>query len=152
MELYEAKLIPRTALPETIRDDPSNMANSDVNMHVSLIADDTEQGDETCTTVTSSAHAAEGPASVAAGFLLHFKGKAGMTQTVLTELVEMNQAVVGSVLTNLSSELSDVLARNDVDLASPLATRILEAVERQNDQLDGLQTTYRISKPSIQQL
>ena len=35
-----------------------------------------------------------------------------MTQTVLTELVEMNQAVVGSVLTNLSSELSDVLARN----------------------------------------
>lgn len=53
----------------------------------------------------------------------------------------MNQAVVGSVLTNLSSELTNVLGSNEVDVKSPLATRILEAVGRQNDQLDGLQTT-----------
>lgn len=40
----------------------------------------------------------------------------------------MNQAVVGSVLTNLSSELTNVLESNEVDLKSPIATRILEAV------------------------
>jgi len=33
-------------------------------------------------------------------------------------------------LTNLSSELTDVLESNEVELKSPLATRILDAVER----------------------
>ena len=146
LQLYEAKLIPCTAtvaLTERSQEDPPNSNVHAEQDSVNPITSNTAESDESQTTPSSTALAAEDPVAVAAGFLLHFKGKSGITQTVLTELIEMNQAVVGSVLANLSSELTNVLESNEVDLKSPLATRILEAVERQNDQLDGLQTTYR---------
>jgi len=142
LQLYE-EFIPCTAtvaLTESQEDPPNSNVHAEQDS-VNPITSNT--GDESQTTPSSTALAAEDPVAVAAGFLLHFKGKSGITQTVLTELIQMNQAVVGSVLANLSSELTNVLESNEVDLKSPLATRILEAVERQNDQLDGLQTTYR---------
>ena len=46
---------------------------------------------------------------VATGHLVRLKCKAGVTQTLLPSIVEMNEAVVDSVLTNLSKNVAERL-------------------------------------------
>jgi len=79
LQLYE-EFIPCTAtvaLTEIIQEDPPNS-----NVHAEQDSDnpttDNTEGDELHTTPSSTALAAEDPVAVAAGFLLHFKGKSGI--------------------------------------------------------------------------
>ena len=66
---------------------------------------------------------------VASGHLIKLKCKAGVTQSLLPSTVEMNEAVVDSVLTNISCKLSEWLQANGIGPEQPLATEISEIIE-----------------------
>ena len=65
---------------------------------------------------------------VASGHLIQLKCKAGVTQSILPSIVEMNEAVVDSVLDNISCKVSERLQANGVGPEEPLATDIKEIV------------------------
>ena len=66
---------------------------------------------------------------VASGHLIQLKCKAGVTQSILPSIVEMNEAVVDSVLDNISCKVSERLQANGVGPVEPLATDIKEIIE-----------------------
>ena len=61
---------------------------------------------------------------VASGHLIRLKCKAGVTQALLPSIVEMNEAVVDSVLSNITSKVSGKLQANGIDSDSNLAREI----------------------------
>ena len=66
---------------------------------------------------------------VASGHLIQLKCKAGVTQSILPSIVEMNEAVVDSVLDNVSCKVAERLQANGIGPEEPLATDIREIIE-----------------------
>ncbi len=85
------------------------------------------------------------PKEVAAGYLLKLRCKPGITQSTLTEVVHMNQAVLRSALVTVSDQLSDALLSSGIQLDSPLAGSIAGVLDSQSDALAGLDTPYHIN-------
>ena len=79
---------------------------------------------------------------VASGHLIRLRCKAGVTQALLPSIVEMNEAVVDSVLSNITSKMSVKLQANGIDSESNLAREIREVIESHRNPLQSLQTVY----------
>ena len=79
---------------------------------------------------------------VACGHLIRLKCKAGVTQTLLPSIVEMNEAVVDGVLTNISSKVMERFQANGIEAESPLAREVRDVIESHRNPLQSLQTVY----------
>ena len=79
---------------------------------------------------------------VASGHLIQLKCKAVVTQSILPSIVEMNEAVVDSVLDNISCKVSERLQANGIGPEEPLATDIKEIIESHRNPLRSLHTIY----------
>lgn len=79
---------------------------------------------------------------VASGHLIQLKCKAGVTQSILPSVVEMNEAVVDSVLDNVSCKVAERLQASGIGPEEPLATDIREIIESHRNPLRSLHTVY----------
>ena len=68
------------------------------------------------------------------------KCKEGVTQTLLPSIVEMNEAVLDGVLTNLSKNVAERLQANGIEAESSLAREIMDVIESHRNSLQSLQT------------
>ena len=71
---------------------------------------------------------------------VRLKCKAGVTQTLLPSIVEMNEAVLDGVLTNLSKNVAERLQANGIEAESSLAREIMDVIESHRNPLQSLQT------------
>ena len=83
--------------------------------------------------------------ATAAGFLLKLKCRPGMTQIALTEVVEMNEAIVNTVLDGVASDLHDALELHGIQEHTPLFNSIMSVPKHHSDPLSSLSTPYRQS-------
>lgn len=79
---------------------------------------------------------------VASGHLIQLKCKAGVTQSILPSIVEMNEAVVDSVLNNISLKVAERLQANGIGPEDLLTTDIQEIIESNRNPLHSLHTIY----------
>lgn len=79
---------------------------------------------------------------VASGHLISLKCKAGVTQSLLPSIVEMNEAVIDSVVTNISSKVMERLQANGVQAECELAKEVKDAIESHRNPLRSLRTVY----------
>ena len=79
---------------------------------------------------------------VASGHLIQLKCKAGVTQSILPSIVEMNEAVVDSVLNNVSLKIAERFQASKIGPEDPLATDIQEIIESNRNPLRSLHTIY----------
>ena len=89
------------------KDSNTNESDSDINVHGGVA----EQHESTSEEDGSAISGCIDTVKVSSGHLIRLKCKAGVTQTLLPSIVEMNEAV-DSVLTNISSEVMEKLQAN----------------------------------------
>ena len=128
-----------TEVPHTVDD-----SNSTEDISVESVADHEDDGD-ILTETTSVAHFESGSDTVkiASGHILKLRCKTGVTQSLLPCVVEMNEAVVDSVLTNISTELSAKLQTHGIQPEDMIATEIKEVINSHRNPLQSLHSVYR---------
>ena len=79
---------------------------------------------------------------IASGHILKLRCKAGVPQSLLPNVVEMNEAVVDSVLTNVSSKLMGKLMAHGILPDDPIATEVREVIDSHRDPLQSLHSVH----------
>ena len=124
--------------PNSVNSDSNKSSGSDT---VTVTSDLVENSDDNVISIEHDDVTSD-TTKVASGHLIQLKCKAGVTQSILPSIVEMNEAVVDSVLDNVSSKVAERLQANGIGPEERLATDLQEIIESHRNPLRSLRTVY----------
>ena len=79
---------------------------------------------------------------IASGHILKFRCKAGVTQSLLPMVVEMNEAVVDSDFTNVTSKLIRSLMAHGIHADDSIAIEVREVIDSHRNPLQSLHSIH----------